>query len=1704
MFFDSPTQKFGYLDIKQSSKVKGRKLKTWRRRWIVLTKMTNMSNEEFVAKLDLYTSENSWKNHDSDKTTFMLENISCIQSAKSKTHPNAFEIVDRHPILVLSGSSDLESYSWMLTLQQILTPELIDAKKDSYSVKALSDGSSQKWNISGELTLGVSPACISLVNTERTCVVSWGLSTLVRFNVEKNPSTGLMNILMIECGPNSPTGQSSFRFQSDEAQEILSAIRQSICIALAQKQIARRTCNTRPRAVSVTVSEKGFQHLLDSNPVVIDPSRDRSESDSSNSITGTSPTMSVSPASVKQELTSSGSFHSWQQGARLVDQGVTVVRSGSELEALVESDEHGSQDSKDYPDFGSKKPASREPSKEGGYTVIRDVNSADQSGLGASSPASSPPTTHGDEDKKVSITVGSSEALHLAWSKSDRPASYETTPEKTLPNQHVSIRTMTLPLMHDDRQAQPLYQEIDRVGSTDPSHQKEGLSKKRSSSTGDLQLMKKRYEPTFEDDYEELDELRASVQKLHIGNAGDSPPALPARPSSKSFVQNKLNSSMGLEMKKKRPFFKRSEKPVTSSNEEVSRKQTNNSGPCSCGDIGANRQCFVSDNGHCIICKGTVEIQKPKRNVRSSSKDDLLASTHSSLNDLYMSIPEVSTNLTKRRRSSDITPVSSSFYASCEVSVQDLQKLATSIQKANEPDTHETVNNPNIIDAAAPKTPSPKPNLSKSSDPLISFFVDDENFLSHPMVVSQMSTSVTTPTTPTNSELLNSGLLATNSPTSPVPVFPFFGLHFSVPPTCTPYSPTSDQGQISLSFWPQASNLQMSPTMTTTFQSTAGLWNSALYNGLQARPISTTVAHQEGSYITMAGNNLLRSTESSLAGDEINGGYVGPTRVDIMALLAYVAQKDTEQVWKGYVLAGAYFVVQLIVSLGSNQALLALRRLGMRVKASLISAIYKKSLTITNINDETTAGEIVNLMSVDSQKIEDVCNYLYFVVSTPFQLALSIYMLYDQLGVAVFAGLGVMALAIPFNGVIGYFLRTYQMQQMKLKDKRMKLMSEVLSGIKVLKLYAWEGSFEQKVEEIRREELKIIKKFSCVIAALIFMFNTMPYMVQLTSFGVYIALSDQGHLGPSTAFVSLQLFNMMNAPLTFFHTDTSCLGPGVAVTRLARYLNTDDIKPDVITRDPTAANAVEIVDGVFTWDKEQITPTLRDINISIKPGSLVAVVGTVGCGKSSLLSAILGEMEKLKGSVTVKSSTAYVPQEAWIQNATLRDNILFGSDLQRRRYDKVIEACALKTDLEILPGGDATEIGEKGINISGGQKQRVSLARAVYSNNDIYLLDDPLSAVDSHVGKHIFQKVIGHSGFLKDKTRILVTHGVHWLPSVDSIIVMTNGTISEMGTYEQLLEKNGAFAQFLKEYIQKDMNSDTEMNTDPEIEAMKRSVLQRVESITGRIVESATSADEKEKSGLSGSARHRGNRGNRTQSESKRSRRRDNSIMESASHVLSDMESSLALHKSIPSTHAVGEKLIEAEVSATGKIKLAIYMYYFRAIGLPFFILALVVYMLYSAASVFSGIWLSMWTDDDLLVNTSRSSEPEYTDRENVYLGVYGASGIGQGVLILIFAIIAAIKMTEAARRLHQSLLENVMRSPMSFFDTTPLGRIVNRFSRDVEVIDNALPGTMKQSLNCIGRVLTTIVTISYGTPIFLSVMVPLSFIYILIQIGNK
>lgn len=237
----------------------------------------------------------------------------------------------------------------------------------------------------------------------------------------------------------------------------------------------------------------------------------------------------------------------------------------------------------------------------------------------------------------------------------------------------------------------------------------------------------------------------------------------------------------------------------------------------------------------------------------------------------------------------------------------------------------------------------------------------------------------------------------------------------------------------------------------------------------------------------------------------------------------------------------------------------------------------------------------------------------------------------------------------------------------------------------------------------------------------------------------------------------------------------------VSLKRLNKFMNSKELDPTNVTK-VASEHSLHINNGDFSWNGNELT--LKNINLAVKKGSLTAVVGVVGSGKSSLISALLGEMEKHSGDVNVDGSIALVSQLPWIQNSTLMDNILFGRKLNKEVYDKVIYACALLSDLAMLPAGDQTEIGEKGINLSGGQKQRVALARAVYSDAQIYILDDPLSAVDSHVGSHIFDNLIGHNGMLKDKTRFLVTHAISYLPKVDVINVMKDGEISESGSYK--------------------------------------------------------------------------------------------------------------------------------------------------------------------------------------------------------------------------------------------------------------------------------------------------------------------------------
>ncbi|KAL6072198.1 hypothetical protein STEG23_017179, partial [Scotinomys teguina] len=518
-------------------------------------------------------------------------------------------------------------------------------------------------------------------------------------------------------------------------------------------------------------------------------------------------------------------------------------------------------------------------------------------------------------------------------------------------------------------------------------------------------------------------------------------------------------------------------------------------------------------------------------------------------------------------------------------------------------------------------------------------------------------------------------------------------------------------------------------------------------------------------------------------------------------LIAFVSDPDMYS-WLGYVFAILMFIVTLIQTCCLQSYFQLCFLLGMTVRTTVMASIYKKALSLSNLaRRQYTIGETVNLMSVDSQKLMDVTNFIHLVWSSILQITLAIYFLWRELGPSVLAGVGVMILLIPVNGVLATKNRKIQVQNMKYKDKRLKLMNEILSGIKILKYFAWEPSFRDQVYNLRNKELKNLLVYGQLQTLMIFFLQLTPILVSVVTFSVYVLVDSNNVLTAEKAFTSITLFNILRFPLTVLPMVTSSmLQASVSVERLEKYLGGDDLDTSAIRHVCNSDKAVQFSDATFTWDQD-MDAAIRDVNLDIKPGQLVAVVGTVGAGKSSLIAAMLGEMENVHGHITIQGSTAYVPQQSWIQNGTIRDNILFGSEFNEKKYQQVLEACALLPDLEILPGRDMTEIGEKGINLSGGQKQRVSLARATYQNSDIYILDDPLSAVDAHVGKHIFNKVVGPKGLLCGKTRILVTHSIHFLPQVDEIVVVGNGTILEKGSYQDLLSKKGVFAKNLKSFM---------------------------------------------------------------------------------------------------------------------------------------------------------------------------------------------------------------------------------------------------------------------------------------------------------------
>ncbi|NXN86769.1 MRP1 protein, partial [Bombycilla garrulus] len=786
--------------------------------------------------------------------------------------------------------------------------------------------------------------------------------------------------------------------------------------------------------------------------------------------------------------------------------------------------------------------------------------------------------------------------------------------------------------------------------------------------------------------------------------------------------------------------------------------------------------------------------------------------------------------------------------------------------------------------------------------------------------------------------------------------------------------------------------------------------------------------------------------------------FAGP---QILKLLLNFVNNKAAPNWQGYFYTVLLFVCACLQTLILHQYFHICFVTGMRLKTAIVGVIYRKALVITNSARKTsTVGEIVNLMSVDAQRFMDLATYINMIWSAPFQVILALYLLWRNLGPSVLAGVAVMVLLVPINAVMAMKTKTYQVAQMKSKDNRIKLMNEILNGIKVLKLYAWELAFREKVLEIRQKELKVLKKSAYLAAMATFTWVCAPFLVALSTFSVYVMVDKTNILDAQKAFVSLALFNILRFPLNMLPMVISnIVEASVSLKRLRVFLSHEELDPDSIVRGPLkeAEGCIVLKNATFSWAKTD-PPLLNSINFTVPEGSLVAVVGQVGCGKSSLLSALLGELDKKEGYVVVKGSVAYVPQQAWVQNATLEDNIIFGREMSESRYKRVIEACALLPDIEILPSGDKTEIGEKGVNLSGGQKQRVSLARAVYCNADVYLLDDPLSAVDAHVGKHIFEKVIGPKGILKNKTRVLVTHAINYLPHMDTILVMTDGEISEMGSYQELLEQDGAFAEFLRTYANAEQTMESSDTNTP----------------------SAKEGKPMENGGLMNEARGK-----------LMHRQLSNSSTYSRDTGKPQHQSSTAeLQK--PLAEKNSWKLMEADTAKTGRVKASVYWDYMKAIGLFMSFFAIFLFVCNHVASLASNYWLSLWTDDPVINGTQQNT--------TLRLGVYGALGISQGVAVFGYSMVVSIGGIFASRHLHLNLLHNVLRSPMSFFERTPSGNLVNRFSKEIDTIDSTIPPIIKMFMGSTFNVIGACIIILLATPIAAVIIPPLGLVYLFVQ----
>nr|GMD06436.1 ABC transporter C family member 12-like isoform X1 [Ipomoea batatas] len=688
-----------------------------------------------------------------------------------------------------------------------------------------------------------------------------------------------------------------------------------------------------------------------------------------------------------------------------------------------------------------------------------------------------------------------------------------------------------------------------------------------------------------------------------------------------------------------------------------------------------------------------------------------------------------------------------------------------------------------------------------------------------------------------------------------------------------------------------------------------------------------------------------------------------------------------------------------------------------------VAAVYRKSVRLTHEGrKQFPSGKITNMITTDANGLQQICQQLHVLWSAPFRITIAIVLLYQQLGVASLLGALVLVLMLPIQTYIISNMRKLSKEGLLRTDKRVGLTNEILAAMDAVKCYAWEKSFQSKIQSMRNDELSWFRKAQVLSACNNFVLNSIPVLVTVISFGMFTLLG--GDLTPARAFTSLSLFAVLRFPLNMLpNIITQAVNANVSVQRLEELFLAEE---RILLPNPPlqpGLPAISIKDGYFSWDPKAKKPTLSNINLDIPVGMLVAVVGGTGEGKTSLISAMLGELPPLgNANVSLRGTVAYVPQVSWIFNATVRENILFGSSFEPTRYWKAIDVTAMHHDLDLLPGRDLTEIGERGVNISGGQKQRVSMARAVYSNSDVYIFDDPLSALDAHVAQQVFSNCIKEE--LQGKTRVLITNQLHFLPHVDRIILVCEGVVKEDGTFEELY-RNGTLFQKLMENAGKMENCSDARDGKNNIESSQTSTIMVPEQLND-----ATSIA-KRKEG-----------------------------------------------KSI---------LVKQEERETGVVNWNVLMRYTNALGGLWVVMVLFFfYTMTEVLRLLSSTWLSVWTE--------KSTSKDYVAA--FYILIYALVSSTQVLVTLGNSFWLITSSLNAAKRLHDSMLHSILRAPMVFFHTNPIGRIINRFSKDLGDIDRNVASSVNTFLSQVWQLLSTFALIGAVSTISLWAIMPLMILF--------